>query len=219
MSIENEADKDADNSENRPKDTPSGLRWVLVGGGIVWLVLLAVAVWHPGITTRVKFFTDSTLNLFIVLAVVAQVLVYRKQWDVMERQARIADQQREIMQSQIESAEVTDRAYVGIANVVLTVSSDQPTVIVTWVNGGRTPALHFRAMPVLIWNDKPGTNVLRFIDDDYDTGVRGTFLPAGATLEVPYKQDLKITDEVIKSLLNGSKQLFIGGSGVYVDAR
>src|ERR1700694_5267073 len=83
MSIDNNPDNDANYSKNRPKNT-SGLMWVFIGGGIAWLVLLLVAVFHPGISGRVKFFSDSTLNLFIVLAVIAQVLIYRKQWHVMQ---------------------------------------------------------------------------------------------------------------------------------------
>ena len=81
-------DENAENAKNSPKGPPSGLRWVSICGGIAWLVLPLVAVYHLGLTARVKFFSDSTLNLFIVIAVIAQVLIYRKQWDVMERQWR-----------------------------------------------------------------------------------------------------------------------------------
>lgn len=89
MTVDNETNENAENTKNSPQNSSSGLRWVLIGGGVAWETLLAIAIWHPGIIGRVKFFSDSTLNLFIVLAVIAQVLIYRKQWFVMERQGQL----------------------------------------------------------------------------------------------------------------------------------
>lgn len=88
MVINSETCENAQNPKNSPKNK-SGLRWVFVGGALAWLTIGAIAIWHPGIIGRVKFFSDSTLNLFIVLAVIAQVLIYRKQWDSMRDQVRI----------------------------------------------------------------------------------------------------------------------------------
>src|SRR5262245_45030059 len=52
----------------------------------LYAVLVLVAIYHPGIHERVKFGTENGLTLAIVIAVIAQVVIYARQWDVMERQ-------------------------------------------------------------------------------------------------------------------------------------
>lgn len=65
---------------------PSYLGLVFISGSIAVAGLLVTSIWWPNLTERTKFFTGNLLNLVIALAVVAQVLIYRKQRDIMKQQ-------------------------------------------------------------------------------------------------------------------------------------
>jgi hypothetical protein len=84
MVEENDTDHnstDADDGHNNSKS--SYLSWVFIAGGIAVVGLLAASICWPNLTERTKFFTGNLLNLVIALAVIAQVLIYRKQWGAM----------------------------------------------------------------------------------------------------------------------------------------
>jgi uncharacterized membrane protein (DUF485 family) len=52
----------------------------------LYSVLVIVAIWHPALQgQRLKFGTENGLTLAIVVAVIAQVLIYWEQWSVMNR--------------------------------------------------------------------------------------------------------------------------------------
>ena len=89
---------EADNSDHNSDEADSGhhnskpsyLRWVFIFGGIAIAGLLAASIWWPNLTERTKFFTGNLLNLIIALAVIAQGLIYRRQWDAMQEALRVA---------------------------------------------------------------------------------------------------------------------------------
>ncbi|HKG58330.1 MAG TPA: hypothetical protein VKB05_01015 [Pyrinomonadaceae bacterium] len=64
----------------------------------LYFVLIVVAIWHPYLNERVKFATESGLSLAILIAVVAQVVIYRAQWHVMNAQWRTMEKQTEYAQ-------------------------------------------------------------------------------------------------------------------------
>lgn len=87
MSKHPNPDHDSTQPESSHNDSePSYLRWVFIGGALAFVGLLAVSLWWPNLSERTKFFTGNLLNLVIGLAVIAQVLIYRKQRDIMRQQ-------------------------------------------------------------------------------------------------------------------------------------
>lgn len=83
-------------------------------------------------------------------------------------QTHISNQQRKIMQKQIEMSETIERGYIGIGDVRITnlVAGNRPTVIIKWINGGRTPVKNFRANPTLVFSKEPTRIFPGRIDDD-----------------------------------------------------
>lgn len=79
-----DSDHDSTRTDSGHNDGESGhLAWVFIGGGIAIVSLLVASIWWPNLTERTKFFTGNLLNLVVGLAVIAQVLIYRKQWGAM----------------------------------------------------------------------------------------------------------------------------------------
>ena len=123
MSIE----KRDHNTNNRDSNAMSSeLLWVFMGGGIAIVVLLIASVWWPNLSERTKFFTGNFLNLIVALAVIAQGLIYRKQWAVMERGLR-----------------VQARAYVGVHSIETEWNAER--IAITIENTGHVPAEDIKA--------------------------------------------------------------------------
>jgi hypothetical protein len=99
---------------------------VIIG---LYLVLIAVAVWHPHLNERVKFATENGLSLAILIAVIAQVIIYREQWRVMQRQAKSAD----------ESVVFGLRAHVGVHGVS-SINFNERRFVIEIGNSGEVPA-------------------------------------------------------------------------------
>lgn len=104
------------------------LQGICIAAIWVFLGLLLVAVFWPNLTERTKFFTGNFFNLLIAFAVIAQVLIYRKQWHVMERQSKTMDR----------SLIISRRAYVGIRSIRM--DRRAKTVLVEIENIGDVPA-------------------------------------------------------------------------------
>ncbi|MGB7925416.1 MAG: hypothetical protein WCF57_19415 [Pyrinomonadaceae bacterium] len=88
MIEEDNATKDTQNADNSQDDSrPLGyLQGVFVAGAWAFIGLLLVALFWPNLSERTKFFTENLFNLIIAFAVIAQVVIYRKQWHVMLQQ-------------------------------------------------------------------------------------------------------------------------------------
>ena len=80
----NNTDYNTGETDNgRRNSEPSYLGWLFVCGWIAVGGLLVASIWWPNLTQRSKSFTGNLLNLVIGFAVIAQVLIYRKQPDTM----------------------------------------------------------------------------------------------------------------------------------------
>lgn len=121
---------------------PSYLRLVLVCGGIAVVGLLVASIWWPNLTERTKFFTGNLLNLVIALAVIAQVLIYRKQRDIMAQQRETMERQWQVMDDQSAKMKETfvtaNCASVSVHSVELNKAGK--TVLVRIENTGNMPA-------------------------------------------------------------------------------
>lgn len=125
-----EADHDPDDGESSDNSRGSlgYLQGVAVAAIWVFILLLLGAIFWPNLTERTKFFTGHFFNLLIAFAVIAQVLIYRKQWRVMERQSKTMDR----------SLIVSSRAYVGVRSIKM--DREAKTVLVEIENVGNIPA-------------------------------------------------------------------------------
>src|SRR5438270_10195275 len=81
-----------------PVRLPKSLRWVYIIGAVLLLALLLVSYLHPSMAERVKFFTVNALSLLVLVAIVVQAIIYRRQWTVME-------DQRSAMKGQLDAIE------------------------------------------------------------------------------------------------------------------
>lgn len=84
------------------------ITWRVVGIALLGVAILgAIAFFLPNMKERMKFFTDAALSWLILVVVAVQAYIYTKQWKVMEKQARSADQ----------SVVFGLRAYVGVKDI------------------------------------------------------------------------------------------------------
>lgn len=134
------------------------------------------------------------------------------------RQTRIADQQRKIMQKQIETTDLIERGYMNIADMTIgnLVVGGRPSVTIKWVNGGRTPVRNFRAIPIVVFGLKPVSPKMYFIDDDVSP-ISGSFFPVGSEREVKYDVTDRIKPEEWSEFERGKTNLYIIGNFVYRD--
>jgi hypothetical protein len=106
------------------------ITWRVVGGALLGVVILgAVACLLPNMKDRMKFFTDATLSWLILVVVAAQAYIYSKQWKVMERQAKSAD----------ESVVFGLRAYVGVKDIS-NIDFNNKRILLLVENIGKVPA-------------------------------------------------------------------------------
>src|SRR6266496_765401 len=159
-----------------PVRLPKSLRWVFIVGGVLAVVLLLVSIFHPYMTERVKFFTVNALSLLVLVAIVVQAIIYRRQWAVMEqqrsamkgqldaitKQATIMSEQRNVMERQLKATEkaadaayVAQRAYIGVSGLKITSSAVIPPVTAQIIVG-TVPTLH------VTWHNGGGTPAEHF---------------------------------------------------------
>lgn len=144
--------QDADNANSgQDNRRPFGyLQGVLIFGAWAFIGLLLVAVFWPNLSERTKFFTGNLWNLVIAFAVVAQVLVYRKQAIVMEDQLKALQRQATLFSKQIEGLGISERGYIGLYSGRLVEFEAAKDIVVQFVfiNGGKTPAWNFEVQAI-----------------------------------------------------------------------
>ena len=119
------------------------LSCVAVLGLIIWGLWIISGCLNPAISDPIQFVTANLLNALIFAAIVAQVLIYRKQWRVMKKQWRVMKgafaETRRVFH-------LTERPLViAISVIVDNLAPNQPLrPKVTFANKGRTAAQKFR---------------------------------------------------------------------------
>ena len=136
--------KDSGEANNENHRASSGGLWrICIGGGVLLAALLFISIYLPNLTERVKFFTVNALSLLVLVAIVVQAFIYRRQWDSMREQADIM---RENIKETREMFYMANRAYFGIVGVGLTgfEAGNLPIVTIKVLNAGNTPAWKIR---------------------------------------------------------------------------
>jgi len=110
------------------------LYWVVNPGIIAVALLLLAALFWPNLAERTKFFTSNLWNLLIAFAVIAQVVIYRKQWGVMKES---------IQRQEADLAQWVEMVPYGIRTETRSESEppDEITIILRWriLNSTRLP--------------------------------------------------------------------------------
>lgn len=87
----NQTPDNADQSNSSQNNgRPYGdMYWVYIIGAWSFIGLLLVAAFWLNMTERLKFFVGTLWVLVTAFAVIAQAVIYRKQWVIMERQIKL----------------------------------------------------------------------------------------------------------------------------------
>lgn len=194
--------------QSKPDNEKKGrsLAWLWWAGGSVLIVtgLLIASYFAKDGADRARFLTDSFLSAFVLAAVIVQALIY--------------NQQRKIMAAQIENARISERAYIGIKQIITEnqVVGAVPNVRVTLLNGGRTPAYSLKA-PGHMTFTKAG---LPFPHERPETTKKegSGFLPAGNETTYNYRFVVPWTPEWEHAIETGQYVIFLHMEAQFVDA-
>jgi hypothetical protein len=110
-------------------------RWVSLATLVIGGLIIA-SRYVSGDTDPIQFITGNLLNVLIFAAIVAQVLIYRKQRDVMRRQWRTMERQ---ARSADQSVVFGLRAYVGIHSLD-PIDTETKRICLRIENSGKVPA-------------------------------------------------------------------------------
>lgn len=204
-------------------------KWLWVFGLIACAALAIVALWFSSrlldkqISDPVQFVTGNLLNALIFGAIVAQVLIYRKQrdimkqqWDSMEQGVKRTDRVIDEMQRQLEATRIAERAYVGIDTIDLVdlEAGKRPHVSVRFLNAGRTPAWHFQAPAILsLGVDPPQDDQLPRRVESEGEG----FMPTGAGTTMKYQFMEEAAERTVARITNGERKIFLWGIAYFED--
>lgn len=101
----------------------AGLWWILILGGLLLAALLFASILLPNLSERVKFFTVNAMSLSVLVAIVVQAYIYRRQWKVMT-----------------DSLVYSQRAYVTVPKGNINFIADQRYFTLQVANSGNSPA-------------------------------------------------------------------------------
>ncbi len=103
----NKKDESASHATVRAKS--SGLQWIIIGGCVATAALLYISIYFPNMTERVKFFISSFLSLLVLMVIILQAIIYKRQagymrdqWKAMNIQAGTMEQQLAAMRDSLE---------------------------------------------------------------------------------------------------------------------
>lgn len=142
----NQTPNDADQSNGGQNNgRPYGdMYWVYIIGAWALIGLLLVAIFWPGMTERLKFFVGTLWVLVTAFAVIAQAVIYRKQWAIMESGLKRSDASIELSKQSIGFAEQSsiyaNRAYVVAKIRDIGERDDSFQFRLRIENSGNTPA-------------------------------------------------------------------------------
>jgi hypothetical protein len=135
MAKSKQADRDAKETGKSKKRSNKFIVGIVISVLIPYLILIAVAIWKSDLAERVKFGTENGLSLAILIAVIAQVLIYREQWHVMDQQWRAT---KEGLKDNRLALEIVERARLGIHSIRENFETGR--VVMRIENTGKAPA-------------------------------------------------------------------------------
>jgi hypothetical protein len=161
-----------------------------------------------------------------------QLLALQGQWQAMEKaleeQRKMVGQNERVAKATEKSAKTAEEAfhvgeapYFGITGIGFHdfQAGYWPQLSISFMNGGKTPAWHFYAMPVLIFGHTPETGDYWHLKPKQNF-MASTFYPSGEQRQVEYTQTgFQLTEERIQRLRDEDAHLFVVVTINYTDAR
>ena len=200
MVEENGTNNNSENADNGQENVAlRDLRGVLIAAASALIFLALVAKFWPNLPQRMAFFTDNLFNLIIAFAVIAQVVIYRKQWRIMEKQIKLM--------------KMSERAYVVVdAFQPPKFGEDFITVEGKLFNRGRTPAFNLRRnFQIAIGKGTPPEDWGRFDWDSSPDTSEGILIPANSDINFGKKLS-KVRKDDISKVLAGELLVVVDGS-------
>ena len=178
--------------------------WVYIIGAWSLIGLLLAATFWPGMAERLKFFVTTLWVVVTAFAVIAQAIIYRKQWAIMERQIKL------MARSESAYLTVTDLKIPPIRNNQLIVNGKI-------VNRGKTPAFDFqRQIQIAIGEGTPPVGWGRF-DWDFDPAECENLLLVADEPVYFTTQPLIIDADMLVDINEGRQTIVIDGQCRYCD--
>jgi hypothetical protein len=174
------------------------LRGVFITAVWALIFLVLVAKFWPNLPQRMSFFTGNLFNLIIAFAVIAQVAIYRKQWQIMREQFVR-----------------TERAYVGIKSFESPPREKNP--IMKLHNIGKQPAdsvgveiqMILLCPPEMVKRNPELFKPAVAPDMIWISFLRTKLFPAGVCFEVEIPLTESFSDTLILNLFAGQIRLII----------
>jgi len=279
--------------EQQPRRTYEPVRTIGVSLLVLAIIVLTLVVasrsLNPQLTDPIQFVTGNLVNALVFIAIVAQVLIYRKQRDIMQQQREAMLAQLEKMNRQQHSVEqqillfgiqaeamvaqwnilsesleetrnivaqneraviageqsvvvareafyVGEAPYFGTSKIefrwarngprtpagALTVTR-QPELIIAFMNGGKTPAWHFSAIPHLELGEFGEVErkwiTLNVIHDNECPDAENTFYPSGTERRIKYQGRGEFSPTEIEAINARTQTLFLIIDIGYTDMR
>jgi hypothetical protein len=208
------------------------------GAGGIWFLIWASVVFVDA-TSQITFIVGSAINLLIFLSIVAQACIYwgqrnimKEQWEAMRsaliQNSKMITQNERAMKAAEASALTAERAFhsserphFGITKIKMHfAANDHPLIDIEFMNGGKTPAWNFYALPVLTF----GWIGLETRDEWQLTtnpaALSNSFIPAGAQKTMRYQSiEFKVTQERFREVVVDKKiRLFVMGTAHWRDS-
>jgi hypothetical protein len=203
---------DSPKNQNEKADHPRFFSlgfWLIVLFGFGLLGFVTLISFRPqSIDNRLVFFMGSLLNACIVIAIVFQAFIYRKQWDAMQGQLAV-------MREAQKSFAIGERAYLIIEDVAFIEKGIHPRLLYTLYNGGRTPAFNVRSETEASLGTEPPTDKLRSLGHPHGDTVD---MPAGTRKQVQgTNPKFSVTNAQWGAVNAGSLTFFVRGIFRYKD--
>jgi len=211
------------------KEAPHGndyksLGWAVLAAFVIGFAVLVIVgrFYVNEHSERVRFVTVNALSWCVLLAILVQTYIYRRQWAVMDRQLTKTDQMIAAMQGQLSVMRdawlVGESAYMGIDNVILDRLTPNDNLIATLVtlNGGRTPAwtvhVHVNFVIVPPEMNPPQVNI------SFSGGRGFSFIPPGGGMRhTQVMFEGTVTTEHVAAVKAGTMDLYLVGKIMYRD--
>jgi hypothetical protein len=124
--VDKRRDSQPENEPDHKPFLPRGLWYIVAGGVCLFGILYYLSRAFSLVTDRYAFIAQGGVNILIFLGILVQALIYRRQWDAMERSLFQAER----------SSIYANRAY-----LVAKIRNKEPYQFKLWIqNGGNTPA-------------------------------------------------------------------------------
>lgn len=216
--------------QNPSDDKPKVTDWIQAGVNVVLLIVIIVQSciynkqrklmqlqWRAMRLALVETRKSTRQNEKAIAASEKQAIAAQASVKAAELSAEAAMQSVQVAR---EAFYVGQRAYIGIKKMEIAQYSghNYPTLTITWINGGNTPAWRFRSIPQLVLGEKP-TPKINFsnLEDDF-SDISVSFIPAGEEKKVIYQiTEFSMTSEVWAAMKGGNKRLYALAEGSYLD--